>query len=1324
MSDILKDLSEFEVYSILENEIKASASERRMEQEFITNVGFKTVDAPAHEILEKSLNINKDVIMPFVNKKDEQQSIENVYRFTTQRREEVVGRVIKNSDFANDFSRFALTKDVTIARQMQEDFAKIAGTGTGQVYPEALYLLTRDQLGVDESYIHSFARRAKEQDLNTVSKEFTVKVFGEDIFSSAEDPLLSQSAEDIINSYLGISSVQKVGSVEVAKGVTQHMVNASKDDLFLHSVLAPLTVATISNSTVAKAKVVDIFKNFYLKDVNTQVTFSEAKEFIEQKAGQKNIPLDYLKNKVLREYTRRKNALIAQRESVNAQSVSEKAIMEKEAIEKTSKKTFVFGEDDQTAKLKTAFKSNGDKGDLVSRHMTKASKLGNFASKAFVAGKVIQKVTGSITSAGDATKNVEKSEWDEYFKKADALRHGIGNAKGLFAKGVEVKEGVKVAKSSVKTAKAVARTTARVTKVVARAAGQIIKSFASALAGILASTGVVGAIVIAVIAIIIMVMPIVLYGGLTHLAADASLSDIYAYVTKQDASVTSFIANEIPSELPGLINNKDHMDLSDTQKDWTGFSWANAPTDRDFYFYIYDKLPYFDDYHKKSCGGLYTDPNVLIAYLSSKYGDNYSYPFVKRYDKDGKELPYVDIRKMIEPLEKGTIAGHSYITIKPPKGNDIVLSRGGKPDDYLYNIQYTAEQHKLLDLIYNAIKNLLVTKQECMRLEMSAPEYKVREYLGYSGYNHAYENVKEEIKKMQDEIGGQSAGQTAILDALSEHHDNYTKLLKDMFNTIKDEVDTLKDMNKQIKTITHLESAYSVPKIVNCRCTVNGKTITCTVSQCDPSAIYFHDPGHYSDDITNAWTNIQHYGDQIKHIKGQMDDDYNDTYSSVQSGITYVNGIIPVYITDLTGYIGFVESYSTRQQALAKDITYSYLNRILKSRYKVDDVVQQYLQPFQFAEHGQKSEKICCNCYNQKCDLQKRFGGQLSQAQNALRNDVKKFNNEEDALKKMKDKFKKLFVIDNFVFVQDGSVISKYATVDASALPETMNDITRQFLINNYHGNVLANYLINNKILSGDALENFVQVYSKYGFLFKEELYVPNMNNEHWRVYHRFGYFFDPVGGTTWERSTSESTGGINPIGTPKNDKVSSPDQVDPKGFFSTGKSVEHWYNKLFDPLANGFLDDNKNWYNKYILYKGVVLVTPDFFDDNGHHMENDIYAPYSGNVVYDQNNHVIKIINQYGTSEKGTHLNSEVDIRGINTPILPPPDKNGNRVVDSNYILGKSSIYALDFKEMSPIYSPFMVHFVNETDVYTYKNPLSYITIDGSNGGEQNGNN
>ncbi|MEM3827599.1 MAG: hypothetical protein QXP36_00075 [Conexivisphaerales archaeon] len=867
-----------------------------------------------------------------------------------------------------------------------------------------------------------------------------------------------------------------------------------------------------------------------------------------------------------------------------------------------------------------------------------------------------------------------------------------------------VERGTKV----VKTIRAIPQTIKNIVDIIRQ--GKVISTLATmivnGISSLLVTVGIPVLITIVIAGIIVVLFPALMYMGMTNLASEMSLGDIYAYVTKVDAYVSSYIADsltnpDIPESYlkPPIIADPLYSD------------WQEKNPEK--FSLVLDKIPIFDQFNSPDA---FTDPNVLISYLSALYPDTYQYPYFK--DSTGQ---VIDVRDMIMPFTKGSLVGHTNLTYTYP---DNSKKTTGNTDDFLYQVNISYKEYSMFKALYDLSEPVIKKYQELSKINLSLPEYKVRYYLGF---DNSYPSVLDKKKELDTAFNDKDI----FVKMLDTFNQSVIQMYDDTIDTLNTILSNVQSIEKDVQTMQYVKGITISSTDVGCEC------ITCEQWEWDPvSGTYICKNWLTSNVVKKVYSlnlppmpplntsleqQIKDYINQVSSSKNAYISLYNQTRQELQNAkyIQTAPGkvkdatVSELIINSLTTLDKFTESAIKQIFPLYK----LYFTTLPDYEKTLSNFVKPYLndKPPNFS--------VSLNSYCNTCsdtatfspaDANATYGGMFTTAQSDMSDKMSTVSNIVNKGKNTADKIKNSYRVLDTVFSTNMTMDSEYKSITAQDLDASMQDVANE-IIQKTQGSVLANYIIK-KVLkdSPDKLDAMLNVYTPYGFLLKKELSYPDENfyiNHGLVLYHRYGYFFDTI---ALQRNPipDESVG-------PTNDFIEPPQDIDPKGFFSTGQSTV--FNLLgWQIKESGFINNPSSWINRTILYKGVVLVAPDFFDEHPSQRFS-VYAMLDGDLVYStkDNRTEVLITQTYQTSEKNRNLNAYLRLIGdfyIDAKYTGASDLEHTVKVGSGDRISYNgaSILYVEYQKIEPVYGDFLGR-LTETDVYTYKNPFSYIYWEGT---------
>ncbi|MEM3422942.1 MAG: hypothetical protein QXE51_00015 [Nitrososphaeria archaeon] len=919
-----------------------------------------------------------------------------------------------------------------------------------------------------------------------------------------------------------------------------------------------------------------------------------------------------------------------------------------------------------------------------------------FTPKDIVLNKldVAQAVSGQIVKTSfknwlfsPSAKSVEPNTVGDYIGKE------VESAKGVARTAIRTKETIDTIKHIPEYIRRVVDATRLIFHFIAKLTETVVLAFTSGLALPVMVT-------ILVVGLIAAMFPALLYGGITHLSSEQSLGDIYALVTKRDAYVSSWIFDEISN-----ISSISYSNLRTPCVD----DWYDNSIDKQFIFPLgYANAPLFDRFSDPS---LYTDPNALIAYLSAMYENSYSYPYFA-YPEGAEKPQIIDIREMIQPFTKGTLAGHSYIEIKAPN-DQIILKSNGNKDDFLYNIQIDIKQYFVLKkLLESGVLSDYLRKQVDYALLMkSLPEFKVRKALGYDSdfdqmFAKAQEisnflnttNLDEELKKSANELK----------NSVMQNFDNVIAT----YEGLKNQLNSIKSAYVTHYRISHANVNVSYN---NCSCTFisgyddKGNPIysTVTVMIANVTVTLASPPDTSFIDV--AKNELDKQENKIKDIKTRVEKDFQDFESSLQPVVWQPGDTVFTFLQRRQStYLDKIDKFTCNFVKDLRDFSLILTQDFPKIKNYLQPISTELSMPLPNFHNEYCNACGCYTCCSSGGDCSGSYASAFNQASSSMKSLLDSIDKSAKDFEKIVEQYKKDFKIKN-VFTVNLKTNSPYASLSQSDIDD-FDVATQAKILNNFQGNVLANFILKRALPKGDdkvrdAREMFAQIFSPYGFLLKQELYYPDVTidtpSSPALLYHRFGYMFDICAFVKYGENT------INPTGIPPNDLIGTSETPSPTGYFTTGSSTAL---TLFGvPIMDqGFLDNVDNWYGRTILYKGIVLVSPDYFNDVFNLQPHTpstfpVYSLANGEVKIDKE--TVFISDAYDTSDKERDLTYTIALKGDFSK------ENIPEKVDSSTLLGQASILYIEYNKVEPVYGTFLWKWTTEKDVHTYKNPLSYIT-------------
>jgi hypothetical protein len=764
-----------------------------------------------------------------------------------------------------------------------------------------------------------------------------------------------------------------------------------------------------------------------------------------------------------------------------------------------------------------------------------------------------------------------------------------------------VNKTVKTVKTTAKASKTAAKIAVNATKVVVKIATTIIKVTAQAVADIIAAGAPVIVPVILIAALIGVLIPVLVYGGTTHLSPDVPLNETYVYYSKFPADAISTYYQYVYDtnyKIPDSVYKISNPSLEE-KADGLMFV-AHNPGD----------LEYIQN----------TDPMTFISLLSAYYTE---FDFPTFYDETSSttynitqgaglwKQPLEDIFLAVKKEEK---SGDKVR--RSEKGNyanainqmDVIIETTTIPKVFYDNYwSEVGDKLKEYELLHDAVKEAYIRKQA----GIDAPG------------NLTYDKLLGSYRQLVNSEDFQLLLGSRIQEGFSKVTDNVEK---DFDFKIKEVLDKINDAEKQIDLMTAgaqqalAESGKSFSCDCVTTCSGEGKEQICSEScSCNVT----------QNDNTQLSAELQAISDKYKQQLEEQKKTVEDVQKKVKAqlvqlrNVTNINPLQEGKADDVERFAQDVQKMWGKHKTIFLEIDKQYKILLdIIGDYKVtpekegsltkllDEATKEYQAFASQLTPPSGGGKCCASSYQASLSAFNAGLGKINQSIDTIKGYPK-------LIKNLSDEFQEKFRKTTAVATADIDVKTAYTDTTTTDFDEDLSPIELQTIKKAFDKNNVAIYILRNVLTGTDertqnAKSMFVQSYVPYGKLFKQELNIgEDVNIADFAFLHHIGYYYDPIVAYDKYKKGEKNLYAINPVKYPVS--------------FSTTSTDTNYY---FTKEAGYFMEDVGNWQGSVVTYLGSVMtlnVNADFDPLNPQLTPFNVYVPIDGKMTISGNYVTIK---------------------------------------------------------------------------------------------------
>jgi len=752
---------------------------------------------------------------------------------------------------------------------------------------------------------------------------------------------------------------------------------------------------------------------------------------------------------------------------------------------------------------------------------------------------------------------------------------------------VAVKTTVKVSKATVKTTvkaskvagKIAVKVTKVVVKVVVKIVTTIIKAAAQAVASIVAAGAPVIVPVIIIAAIIGALIPVLAYGGTTHLSPEVPLNEAYVYYSKFPADAISTyyqFVYDTSYKIPDSVYKINNPSLEE-KADGLMFVAHNP-----------GELTYIQN----------TDPMTFISLLSAYFLE---FDFPTFYDETSSTTYNIPQGAGLwkEPLED------IFLAVKKEEkcGSNVIRTVQGDYGNAINQMDVKIETTTIPKVFYDNYWSKVGDKlKEYELLRDAVEEAYIRKQTGISVPNNlTYENLLGIYNGLVKSEDFQLLLGSRIQEGFSKVTDDVEK---DFDLKIKEALDKINEAEKQINSMTAgaQQALAESGKSFSCVCTQWG--CSCHITQSDNTQLSAELQALSNEYIRQLEEQRKTVEDVQKKVKEQF----------IQlRDVTNIEPLEEGKADDVERFAQDVQKMWSKHKTILLEVEKQY-KRLLDiiGDYKItpekegtltkllNEAVKEYQAFANQLTPPSGGGECCASAYQASLSAFNAGLGKINQGVNTIKGYP-------DLLKKLSNEFQEKFRRTTAVALANIELKTAYTDTTTADFGEDLSPIELQNIKKAFDGNNVGIYILRNVLTATDertqnAKNLFVQSYIPYGKLFKQELSIgEDMSIGDFTFLRHLGYYYDPIVAYEKYKSGSKDLHAMNP-------------KKYPISFTTTSTDTNYYYTKE----SGIFMEDLSNWHDSMITYLGSVMtlnVNAGFDPFNPQLVPFNVYVPIAGKM-------------------------------------------------------------------------------------------------------------
>lgn len=738
---------------------------------------------------------------------------------------------------------------------------------------------------------------------------------------------------------------------------------------------------------------------------------------------------------------------------------------------------------------------------------------------------------------------------------------------------------VKTVKTTAKASKAAGRIAVKATKVVVKIVTTIIKATAQAVASIVAAGAPVIVPVIIIVAIIGALIPVLAYGGTTHLSPEVPLNEAYVYYSKFPANAISTyyqFVYDTSYQIPDSVYKINNPSLEE-KADGLMFVAHNP-----------EELTYIQN----------TDPMTFISLLSAYFLE---FDFPTFYDETSSTTYNIPQGAGLwkKPLEDIFLA----VKKEEKSGSNVIRTVQGDYGNAINQMDVKIETTTIPKVFYDNYWSKVGDKlKEYELLRDAVEEAYIRKQTGISVPNNlTYENllgIYNGLVKSED-------FQLLLGDKIQEGFSKVTDdVEKDFDLKIKEALDKINEAEKQINSMTAgaQQALAESGKSFTCLCTQWG--CSCHITQSDNTQLSAELQALSDEYIRQLEEQRKTVEDVQKKVKEQFIQLRN---------VTNIEPLEEGKADDVERFAQDVQKMWSKHKTILLEVEKQY-KRLLDiiGDYKItpekegtltkllNEAVKEYQAFANQLTPPSGGGECCASAYQASLSAFNAGLGKINQGVNTIKGYP-------DLLKKLSNEFQEKFRRTTAVAVANIELKTAYTDTTTADFGEDLSPIELQNIKKAFDGNNVGIYILRNVLTATDertqdAKNLFVQSYMPYGKLFKQELSIgEDMSIGDFTFLRHLGYYYDPIVAYKKYKSGSKDLHAMNP-------------KKYPISFTTTSTDTNYYYTKE----SGIFMEDLSNWHDSMITYLGSVMtlnVNAGFDPFNPQLVPFNVYVPIAGKM-------------------------------------------------------------------------------------------------------------
>ena len=782
-----------------------------------------------------------------------------------------------------------------------------------------------------------------------------------------------------------------------------------------------------------------------------------------------------------------------------------------------------------------------------------------------------------------------------------------------------VKTTAKASKAAVKTTakaskaagKIAVKATKVVVKVVVKIVTTIIKATAEAVASIVAAGAPVIVPVILIVALIGALIPVLVYGGTTHLSPEVPLNEAYVYYSKFPADAISTYYQYVYDTSYKIPDSVYKINNPSLEEKANGLMFvAHNP----------GELAYIQN----------TDPMTFISLLSAYFLE---FDFPTFYDETSSTTYNIPQGAGLwkEPLEDIFLA----VKKEEKSGSNVIRTVQGDYGNAINQMDVKIETTTIPTVFYDNYWSKVGDKLKEYELLLDAVEEAyIREQTGISVPNNlTYENLLGKYNELVKSEEFQLLLGSRIQEGFSKVTDDVEK---DFDLKIKEALDKINEAEKQINSMTAgaQQALAESGKSFSCLCTLQG-ACSCHITQSDNTQLSAELQALSNEYIRQLEEQRKTVEDVQKKVKEQFIQLRNVTnIEPLEEGKADDVGRFAQDVQEMWGKHKTILLEVEKQYKRLLDIIGDYkitpekegtLTKLLNEAVKEYQAFANQLTP------PSGGDKCCASAYQASLSAFNAGLGKINQGVNTIKGYP-------DLLKKLSNEFQEKFRRTTAVAVANIELKTAYTDTTTADFGEDLSPIELQNIKKAFDGNNVGIYILRNVLTATDertqnAKNLFVQSYIPYGKLFKQELSIgEDMSIEDFTFLRHLGYYYDPIVAYKKYKSRSKDLYAMNP-------------KEYPKSFTITSTDTNYYYTKE----TGIFMENLNNWHYSMTTYLGSVMtlnVNTGFDPFNPQLVPFNVYVPISGKMKISGNTVIIE--QDTASAKEMGEQPYEVRLRGV----------------------------------------------------------------------------